>query len=111
MGMKEKIPQSVMSFNLDKAVVTGRGFHPDFQPYYKIEPSNPKSGWRGIRTIRYTLAIEFKDGAAIQAQLFDRATDPHQQNNIAKTNPKLTAELTKQLSGWLKKTNDPISLD
>lgn len=111
MGMKDRIPQSVMSYNLDRAVVSGRGFHPEFQPYYKIDAANPKNGLRGIRNNRYTLAIEFKDGAAVKTFLFDRVADPLQLTNIAESNPKLTAKLTKQLSGWLKKTNDPISMN
>lgn len=110
MGMKNLIPCSLMSYDLSENVFKGRGFQPEFQPYYHFNVKDQTSGWRGIRTNRYTLALEFKNGEVIDTGLFDRVTDPFEHNNIAKENSKLTSLLIKKLSKWLQKTNDPLSI-
>lgn len=110
LGMKKRIPASVMSYDLSEFVLKGKGFQPEFQPYYKFDVKNQNSGWRGIRTNRYTLAIEFKDGKVVDTRLFDRVTDPFEHTNIAQKNQMLTSSLIIKLSRWLRKTNDPLSI-
>lgn len=109
MGQSKKIPHEVQAFDLSKAVITGKGLHPEFQPYYYIEPSDILTGRRGLRTLQYTFAVCAENGDIKEVVLFDRINDPWQMNNIADEYPKVVKKLTRQLKKWLIKTNDPYA--
>lgn len=109
MGFEKSIPGSVETFNLSNAVKNGSAKSTDFQPYYKIDAKNPKTGWRGLRTIRHTYAVRYNNGTVVERVLFDRISDPYQLTNLAATNTKTLSELQKKLDSWLKQTSDPLA--
>ena len=49
------------------------------------------------------------DGKIDNVILFDRTNDPHEMNNIASQQLKLTHTFNRQLKTWLEKTNDPFA--
>ena len=71
-------------------------------------------GYRGLRTKRYTYVVRrmLEENRMIRL-LYDNEKDPYQLNPIkaadAKQNPIMT-QLEKELTRWLKKTNDPFPL-
>lgn len=110
MGFEKSTPKSVETFNLASAVKGSTTKSPDFQPYYKIDAKNPKTGWRGLRTARHTYAVRYDNGKEVETILFDRQSDPYQLTNIATTDTKTLQELQKKLTAWLKQTSDPLAL-
>ena len=79
------------------------------QPYYFVKFDNHATGYRGLRTDRYTYAVHATDGKIDNVILFDRTNDPHEMNNIASQQLKLTHTFNRQLKTWLEKTNDPFA--
>ena len=79
------------------------------QPYYRVQPDNPTTGYRGLRTSRYTFAVHATNGKIDRTVLFDRDKDPYEMKNIATERPKLVRALHKQLREWLMQTNDPFA--
>ncbi|MEG1615417.1 MAG: sulfatase [Bacteroidales bacterium] len=109
MGFEKEIPDEVQTMNLADYIV-GKKKNPEIvQPYYKIDPKDNSTGYRGIRTGRYTLAIHATKGKVDEWVLFDRVNDPAQLNNIAGENPKLVKHLTRDLKKFLQKTDDPFA--
>lgn len=108
MGYKNQIPKEVQTYNLSKDCIKEGSGSPDFQPYYKIDYTNPKIGQRGLRTIQYTYSVKINEKGVEEVVLFDRISDPYQLKNIAKENLKVVQKLNKELISWLKKTDDPI---
>ncbi len=68
------------------------------------------SGFRGIRTIDYTLAYERK-GKKLEGFLFDRKKDPYEMNNIYNKNDLRVIEMKQKIAAWLKRSNDPFVLE
>ena len=71
-------------------------------------------GYRGLRTKRYTYVVQrILEKNETKRLLYDNEKDPYQLNpikaNDAKENP-IMIELEKELTSWLKKTNDPFPL-
>ena len=109
MGLRKVIPGQVETFDLSRRIMTGRGFHPEFQPYYWIDvPQSDTHGKRGLRTDRYTFVVDIQDGKVTERILFDRRLDPYEMKNIAGEEPGLVERLEKKLKQWLKKTGDPL---
>lgn len=79
------------------------------QPYYRVQPDNPTTGYRGLRTSKYTFAVHATNGKIDRTVLFDRDKDPYEMKNIATERPKLVRALHKQLREWLMQTNDPFA--
>lgn len=109
MGFKNDIPESVQTFDLSKSILSDKKNTSVTQPYYFIEPGNPLSGYRGLRTNRYTFVVHATNGKPDEWILFDRQQDPFQLQNIASANPGLIKSFTVQLKKWLSKTNDPFA--
>lgn len=109
MGFKEEIPAQVQTFDLAEAVRSPEKVREVIQPYYYVEPSNVKTGYRGLRTRQYTFAVHATDGKPDEWILFDREQDPYQMKNIASEHPELIASFTTRLKEWLAKTGDPFS--
>lgn len=107
MGFEHLIPSTVQTNNLAKAVKGEKQKLPTFMPYYQIAAADSSTGWRGIRTLRYTLAIEFKHGKRIKTLLFDRKKDPFEMNNLDNDNI-LLEQQTKILKKWLTQQKDPL---
>lgn len=108
MGLKKQIPEEVQTFDLSSVLLSGKEDGTLVQPYYLIQPSNPKTGYRGLRTATHTFAVHATDGKIDEVILFNRVSDPHQMNNIATQAPELAAQLKEQLKTWLKETEDPF---
>ncbi|MCC8171505.1 MAG: sulfatase [Parabacteroides sp.] len=108
MGFRNDIPAEVQTFDLSAALLKGEERAEVIQPYYRIEPSNIRTGYRGLRMQRYTFAIHATDGKQDEMILFDRQTDPWQLENIAGRNPDLVKKFSNQLKEWLEKTDDPF---
>lgn len=108
MGFSKEIPETVQTFDLSNEVLTGKNKKDLVQPYYFVKFDNHATGYRGLRTDRYTYAVHATDGKIDNVILFDRTNDPHEMNNIASQQLKLTHTFNRQLKTWLEKTNDPL---
>ena len=109
MGFEKDIPAEMQTFNLAAQVLKEGKKGPAFQPYYRCDPSNLKTGFRGIRDNRYTFALRFDDGKIGDIYLFDREKDPYQLDNIAGRNDRLVKKFKGLLKEWLLKTEDVLA--
>lgn len=108
MGFKEQIPAEVQTFDLSASILSPEKAQEVVQPYYYLLPENLMTGYRGLRTKKYTFVVHATNGRTDEWILFDREQDPFQLNNIAPDQPALIKQFTSQLKDWLKKTNDPF---
>jgi len=108
MGYKKDIPATVETRDLSEQL-TGKGKMPEYQPYMKYDFNNLTSGYRGVRTIRYTYVVRFVKGEKAETFLFDRAKDPYQMENIAGTRQDIEIKLMKFTADWLRKAKDPLA--
>lgn len=106
MGLQGQIPREVQTLDFSSALLSGKKDAKTVQPYYYIEPSQPSTGYRGLRTSTHTFAVHATDGKVDEIILFDRTADPCQMNNIAGEQPQLVKKLKKKLKAWLIKTDD-----
>ncbi len=109
MGFSKDIPQEVQTFDFANSILSGKADKKTVQPYYRVQPDNPTTGYRGLRTSRYTFAVHATNGKIDRTVLFDRDKDPYEMKNIATERPKLVRALHKQLREWLMQTNDPFA--
>ena len=109
MGFEKDIPAEMQTFNLAAQVLKEGKKGPAFQPYYRCDPSNLKTGFRGIRDHRYTFALRFDDGKIGDIYLFDREKDPYQLDNIAGRDDRLVKKFKGLLKEWLLKTEDVLA--
>jgi arylsulfatase A-like enzyme len=108
MGFKESIPEEIETYDLSEPLMNGE--EPEIlQPYYKIQPDNLLTGYRGLRSKEYTFVIRATEGCIDEVILFNRADDPFQMKNIAPQSPELVENFTASLYEWLTKTNDPFA--
>ena len=108
MGFKDRIPAEVQTFDLSASILSPENTQEIVQPYYYLLPENLTTGYRGLRTKKYTFAVHATNGRTDEWILFDREQDPFQLNNIAPDQPTLIKQFSNQLKDWLKKTNDPF---
>lgn len=108
MGFKDRIPAEVQTFDLSASILSPENTQEIAQPYYYLLPENLTTGYRGLRTKKYTFAVHATNGRTDEWILFDREQDPFQLNNIAPDQPALIKQFSNQLKDWLKKTNDPF---
>lgn len=108
MGFKEQIPTEVQTFDLSASILSQKKAQEVVQPYYYLLPENLMTGYRGLRTKKYTFVVHATNGRTDEWILFDREQDPFQLNNIAPDQPALIKQFSSQLKDWLKKTNDPF---
>ena len=108
MGFKDRIPAEVQTFDLSASILSPENTPEIVQPYYYLLPENLTTGYRGLRTKKYTFAVHATNGRTDEWILFDREQDPFQLNNIAPDQPALIKQFSNQLKDWLKKTNDPF---
>lgn len=107
-GLQKQIPREVQTFDLSHVLLSGKEDTNIVQPYYFIQSSQPSTGYRGLRTARYTFAVHATKEKTDEIILFDRVSDPYQLNNIASENPAAVERLRAQLKAWLKQTEDPF---
>ena len=77
MGFSKEIPETVQTFDLSNEVLTGKNKKDLVQPYYFVKFDNHATGYRGLRTDRYTYAVHATDGKIDNVILFDRASEPY----------------------------------
>ena len=109
MGLGAEVPDDVEGADHARVVLSGEGRRPSSQLYVYPHPIERRYGHRGVRTRRYTLAVNRESGAEGEAvTLFDNAEDPCQLRNIADVRPDAVSELTEEeLRPWLRHTGDP----
>ena len=111
MGFGDRIPADVEGQSYASVLLTGEGERPKSQLYLNMPLVNPALGKRGVRTHRYTLAIDRSYNDRYNYYLYDNQNDPYQLKNIAVENPGITRQLIKEeLEPWLVKTKDPWSI-
>jgi arylsulfatase A-like enzyme len=112
MGFGEKIPADVEGQSHASFFLNGEGDRPSSQFYvWTHQLINPALGMRGVRTNRYTLAIDRSYNDRYNYYLHDNQNDPYQLNNIAAENPEIVRQLIEEeLDPWLEKTGDPWSI-
>lgn len=81
------------------------GERPDAALYYRIEPSSPQFGQRGLRTRRYSYVLERSAGGERQ-WLFDLQADPWQLRNLAAAEPDLCRVLAWRMWQMLDEAGD-----
>lgn len=109
MGFKNEIPAEVQTFDLSAEILKGGGKKGLVQPYYYVNFDDHTTGYRGLRTDRYTYSVHATKGEIDEVVLFDRKKDPYQLSNIAAKNSKLVRQLNKQLKVWLEQTHDSFA--
>ena len=62
MGFSKDIPQEVQTFDFANSILSGKADKKTVQPYYRVQPDNPTTGYRGLRTSRYTFAVHATNG-------------------------------------------------
>jgi arylsulfatase A-like enzyme len=111
MGFGDRIPSDVEGSNHASIFLTGIGERPTSQLYLNMELVNPAIGRRGVRTSRYTLAIERSRYDRYQYYLYDNKEDPYQMKNLAADHPEIVQQLIQEeLEPWLEKTGDPWTI-
>ncbi|WP_304247452.1 sulfatase [Parabacteroides gordonii] len=108
MGFKDEIPAEVQTFDLSASILSPENTQEVVQPYYYVVPENLTTGYRGLRTKKYTFVVHATNAQTDEWLLFDREQDPFQLNNIAPDQPELIKQFSTRLKDWLKKTNDPF---
>jgi uncharacterized sulfatase len=107
MGYADDIPSSIQGTSHAQLFMTGKGKRPASQLFMNVSVNKEAWGQRGVRTRRYTMVIEKKEGQPDTYTLFDNQNDPYQLNEISATRPDIIAELTVELEKWLQAHNDP----
>ncbi len=65
MGFSKDIPQEVQTFDLSASILSGKDNKKIVQPYYYVQPDNPTTGYRGLRTPKYTFAVHATNGKSL----------------------------------------------
>jgi len=109
MGYRKDIPKTVQTFDLSKTILEGKVKTNMIQPYYYIQYNEPTTGFRGLRTKRYTFVLHATKGFVDNVILFDRKKDSREMKDISNFYPKLVNSLKRELKKWLIKTEDPFA--
>lgn len=110
-GLEKSIPSSVQTTNYANVILNKKEVANTFQPYFFVDYTNQKNGIRGMRTQRYTYALEIRDGKVENEILLDRILDPFQHNNVARHQQEETMLFRNKLMQFLDDTNDPFGLN
>jgi arylsulfatase A-like enzyme len=109
LGFEREIPAGVQGRSFADYLLTSRGEVPSSQLYFKIYGGSPFDGKRGVRTARYTLVLEKRNGQYTDTVLFDRQADPFEMENLAAGRPALVHRLVEEaLVPALEKADDPF---
>ena len=73
----------------------------------KMSYNQPEVGTRGIRTLKYTMSMNYTDQGISDTVLYDNINDPYQVKNIARSNPELVSSLLGQLHLEMERIDDP----
>jgi arylsulfatase A-like enzyme len=105
MGLADCIPYDVEGSDYSSIMLGRQGARPTSALY--LNCSGQRGGNRGLRTHRYTFAINRLRDEKNEVLLFDNKNDPYQLENIAESSPEVVRRLTGELNQWLRKTKDP----
>lgn len=108
MGFEKDIPKCVETVDFSDYIVGKTSLSVEWQPYMRLKVEEMNSGVRGIRSLKYTFALEYDKGEVVKTTLFDNINDPFQLTNIAEQTPKLCEKLTKKISEMFKEMGDPL---
>lgn len=110
MGYPDAIPQEVTGNDFSEYLLARKGNTPSSQLYMRVKDRRePDKGLRGVRTKRYTMAIDNGHYFFDSIVLHDNLSDPYQLKNIAAQRPEVVDSLKTILKDWLMTTNDPFS--
>ena len=108
MGLEKEVPATVQGVSHENLFLTGEGDRPESALYMWTRAEDTAAGRRGVRTHRYTLMIEKKEGQPLSYTLHDNDNDPFQLENIAESQPDVVERLIREeLVPWLEKNEDP----
>ena len=107
MGATDGIPSNLDGMDLSGLILDGKGEEPQSVLYYFIEAGQPASGYRGLRTKRYTYVITLDDKDIERDFLYDNKEDPYQLKNIVTSATPIKNELHQELLKQLKSKKDP----
>jgi arylsulfatase A-like enzyme len=105
MGLADHIPSDVEGSDYSAIMMDRPGVRPASALY--LNCAGQRGGNRGLRTHRYTFAINRQKNGTNEVLLFDNKKDPYQLENIAGASPEVIRKLTNELNQWLRKTKDP----
>ena len=114
MGLAHRTPHGVEGVDLSPAFMGGNPRRPESATYFRILPALPRAGSRGLRTSRYTYAIDAAEEApGFRVRLFDNRDDPYQLRDVSVAQSRLTRELHGHLRDELTRVGDtwPLPLD
>jgi N-acetylglucosamine-6-sulfatase len=107
-GLGTVVPSEVEGVSRASILLDGSGERPTSQLFIRIPYGEPALGWRGVRTLRYTLAIQKRPEGEPEVILHDNIEDPYQLQNIAGERPDIVEKLVREeLDPWLETTSDP----
>lgn len=105
-GLERRIPTQVEGADYSGLLLGKGGQRPTSALYLLHAPETPETSARGVKTMRYTYAIE-RNADGEQRHLFNNERDPYQMKDLIGTAPALERELEAELNGWLERTGDP----
>lgn len=105
LDLPDRIPAKVAGTNHANLLLTEAGERPRSSFFIGAAGASPERGVRAVRTDRYTFVVSRL--GLVKAELFDRESDPYQQEDVAAAHPDLCRELLAELNGWLRRTDDP----
>jgi len=106
MELGAMIPPWLEGGNYAGAFLDEQVARPDGALYFALNPARPAGGWRGLRTARYTYALNVDTHEAL---LYDNLNDPYQLEDIGSGSPALVAELISDLHERLRRIGDPCA--
>jgi len=104
MELADHIPGDIEGGDYSAIILGKPGARPTSALY--LNCSGQHGGHRGLRTHRYTFAINRRNDDTNEVLLFDNKKDPYQLENIAESSPEVVRRLTGELNQWLRKTKD-----
>jgi len=103
MGVGSLTPPRLEGENCAGAFLGEQTARPDGALYFSLDPARPTGGWRGLRTARYTYALNVDTHEAL---LYDNLEDPYQLQ-VLSSQASLAGELQHLLRERLGRIGDP----
>ncbi len=108
LGLGDKIPVTVQGRSIASFLTEGTSDSiPESQIYLKMNYKRPEVGARGIRTMKYTMSMNYTREGIMDTVLYNNVEDPFQVMNIADKSPELVSSLVEKLKMEMKKIGDP----
>lgn len=108
LGLPEAIPEGLDGRDYSERILNGTGPSRQEALYMQILPTECHNGKRGIKTERYTYAIEKTDGQ-VDHYCIDNLQDEHQLHNVFGDDPERDRDLMRRLHELLVQAKDPFA--